>query len=196
MLLGRTKPLRSAWLIWSVLASLSAASNLAEGAGDSAWFVCVQAGATLLVFVLSFRFGTGSFVRSYDGAVLALALVGLGLWWLTHTAIYALAISIAVSALGGWVTISKAYKAPETETASCWILSVIASAMAIVSVGSLDPVLLAYPAYLLVLYLGILTAIFLGRQRGAAPVSVLQRNRASTVVQLRVEPPLTRKRAA
>ena len=172
MVLGTARPLRSTWLIWAVLSAISAATNIAEGASGSLLSVCVQAGFTTLIFFISLRFGMGRFIQRRDRQVLLLAVFGLGLWWLTDNAALALAISIGISAVGGFATIVKTYHAPHTEPAHCWIVSSAAAFMGLLSVGTLDPVLMAYPAYLLALYLGILIAKFLGAAKGAQPIEV------------------------
>jgi hypothetical protein len=82
---------------------------------------------------------------------------------LADTAAFALAIIIAINLLGGWVTAVKAYKDPQSETLCTWLMSAVASACAIVSVGGLEPVILAYPVYLFVLNIAIASAIMLGR---------------------------------
>lgn len=164
MVNGAARPLRSTWLIWSILASISASANIAEGASGSLLFVCVQAGFTVLIFLMSLRYGMGSFIEHADARVLLLATLGLLLWWGTDNALWALFISITVSALGGLATIMKTYRAPDTEPASCWIVSSAAALAGLISVGPLNPVLLTYPAYLLVLYLSILCAKYLGAQ--------------------------------
>ena len=58
----------------------------------------------------------------------------------------------------------QAYRDPDSETMSTWGLSFVASICAIVSVGKLDAVLLAYPLYLFALNGAIVAAILLGRQ--------------------------------
>jgi len=105
-----------------------------------------------------------------DAIILLGALVGLVLWYLTETAAYALAITISISLLGGSVTILKAYQNPESETLSTWFLSFIASSCAILSVGTPDWIILAYPFYLFVLNGVIVVAILLGRMRDLRPV--------------------------
>lgn len=164
---GQCYPLRSTWLIWTILSALSLFSNIQEGANDSLMFVAVQAGGTAIIFLLSIPLGMGTYLRAEDGFVLALAALGIALWWVTDSVIYALGISISVSALGGVVTIIKAYRSPHTESAAFWSLSACAAMAGTASVGAWDPLLLAYPLYLLMLYTGILTALTFGRVRDA-----------------------------
>ena len=167
-LLGETQPQRASWLIWSVLGSIAFGSQLYEGATDSLWFAGVQVSGTIIVFLLSVRLGVGGFLDRRDCLVLLLAAAGLVAWYTTETAAYALAITISISLLGGTVTIAKAYLDPGSETLSTWLLSFCASICALLAVGQLNWVLLAYPAYLFALNGAIITAMMLGRVRRIA----------------------------
>ena len=160
---GQTRPQRSTWMIWSILSSMSFFSQLAEGATDSLWFSGVQASGTIIVSLLSIRFGTGNFLNRADSFILMGAAFGLCLWYVTDTAVYALAISIGISALGGVLTVTKAYRDPGSESMVAWLVSFTATIFAIASIGKVDAVLLAYPVYLFVLYGVIIIAILLGR---------------------------------
>ncbi|MEL6453043.1 MAG: hypothetical protein AAFQ19_17455 [Pseudomonadota bacterium] len=166
-LVGRTHPHRASWLIWSVLGCIALGSQVAQGAHASLWFAAMQVGCTVFIFALTIRRGNGAWLAPGDTYVLAAAGLGLLMWSVTHTAAYALGMAITVSLLGGICTVRKAYRAPGSETLSTWVLSTVAAALALLSVGTLDWVLLAYPAYLLVLYAAIVTAILLGRVRAA-----------------------------
>lgn len=161
---GTTRPERATWFIWSILSSLSFATNSYAGAVDSLWFVGAQAGSTVLIFILSLRHGVGGLVKKEDRRVLVAAAFGILLWAMNDNPIWALGISIGVSFLGATVTIAKAYRAPDSETLSTWLISVLAAGLGVVSVGGTDPILLAYPLYLLALYGGIVVAIGLGRR--------------------------------
>ncbi|MEL7100804.1 MAG: hypothetical protein AAGM84_18405 [Pseudomonadota bacterium] len=168
---GGTEPQRASWLIWSCLSVIAFCGQMAEGASQSLWFAGAQMTGTVTVTLLSIRRGKGSFLTRPDERMLWLALIGLIVWYFTETAAYALAMTITISLLGGTLTVAKAYRAPETETASTWTLSFIASCCAIVSVGTLDWVLLAYPLYLFTLNGAIICALALGRAAaGVQPV--------------------------
>jgi len=165
----RTQPQRASWLIWSVLGSIAFFSQVYEGASTSLWFAGVQVTATIVIFALSIRFGVGGFLNTRDVFILLCALAGLVLWYFTETAVYALAITISISLLGGSVTVLKAYQSPDSETLSTWLMSFIASTCAILSIGTPDWIILAYPLYLFALNGAIVTAILLGRIRDARP---------------------------
>lgn len=162
ILRGETKPDRTCWLIWCVLSTLSGGSNLIEGATTSLLFVSSQVFGTLVVCVLSIWFGSGQLLNKSNVTILGVATVGVGSWLLTETAVYGLVISIAVSALAGTRTVWKSYNAPTSENGRPWIMLLVASLFGMYSVGTQDWVLLAYPAYLAVLYATILMARMFG----------------------------------
>lgn len=165
-----TQPQRASWLIWSVLGSIAFFSQLYEGATDSLWFAGVQVSGTITVFLLSIWLGVGGFLNRQDMIVLLFAAGGLVAWYFTETAVYALAITITISLLGGAVTVRKAFLDPHSETMMTWGCSCIASVFAILAVGRLDPVILAYPLYLFSLNGAIVLAIMCG-QRATAPIT-------------------------
>lgn len=168
-LYGLTEPQRASWLIWSCLSAIAFCGQLAEGASQSLWFAGAQVSGTVIVTLLSIRRGKGSFLTRPDERVLWLALIGIIIWYFTESAVYALAVTITISLLGGTLTVLKAYRNPDTETATTWVLSFIAACCAIASVGTLDWVLLAYPLYLFTLNGAIICALVLGRAAAERP---------------------------
>ncbi|MEQ5871784.1 hypothetical protein J4E08_18040 [Sagittula sp. NFXS13] len=162
---GRCRPQRASWLIWMVLGSISLFSQWVEGAQASLWFAAVQVMGAGLVAILSIRHGAGSFVSRQDGAILTLAGAGLVTYFLTDTAAYALAITIAISALGGVATVIKAFNAPDSEAISAWVAGTVGSFFAILAVIPPVPLLLAYPVYMLGMNGAVVIAILWGRNR-------------------------------
>lgn len=169
-LAGRTKPQRSSWLIWAVVASIALASQVAEGASHSLWFTTANWLMAVAVFGVAIRHGSGGGFARRDRVSLAAAFCILLLWYLTETAALALALAILVNCLGAWLTIQKAYLAPHSETLTTWGLAAVAAGLGAVSVGRLDPVLIAYPLFLLALRGTVVAAILLGRARRNAAV--------------------------
>lgn len=160
---GRTQPERATWLIWSVFSSISFASLMAERATTSLWFAGVQVAGTITVFLISISKGNRQYFCEKNSTTLAIACLGLVLWYFTANAIYALSISITISLVGGIPTILKAYRHPGSETLLTWLICSVASVLALMSVGTFDPVLMAYPFYLPVLYSGIVFAAARGQ---------------------------------
>jgi len=163
---GRTQPERATWLIWSVVSTAAFFSQLYEGATASLWFAGVQASATIVIFLMSIKRGYGAYLSRRNINLFGLTAVGLVIWYYAENALYMLLITTAISALGGAVTVMKAYRHPGSETISTWVISLIATYFAILSVGTLDIALLIYPVYLYVLYSAIFIAIRLGTIEG------------------------------
>ncbi len=161
----RTHPQRASWLIWSVLSTIAFCSLWAEGKSASLWFVGIQSAGTVLIFLLSLRQGTGKLFRARDFYMIAMAALGLLLWFMTKDPVYALAFTIAISAVGGIATVLKSYHIPETENRLAWALLFTASLLCVASVGSVDWIFLSYPLYLCALYGAILCAITFGHNR-------------------------------
>lgn len=159
---GLTKPDRASWLIWSFLSIIAVASLRYEGGAQSVWFVGIQSAMTLIIFVQSIWLGAGSYLSRKNLAVFGAASVGLVLWYLLETSVYTLAIVITISALGAITTLRKAARNPQSETMSTWVISGLAALCGVVSVGSIDLVQLVYPAYLMMLYVGIVWAMCAG----------------------------------
>ena len=169
ILKGNTHPQRAAWFIWTVLGFVALSSQVSEGADASLWFVGIQVAGTALVFILSIAHGRGAFCSARDAVVLFIAAIGLLLWMMTGNAAYALAITISISLLGGAITAIKTYCAPNSETVSKWAMNCVASWFAILAVGELDWILLAYPIYLLALNGAIVLAVVTGRAAQQKP---------------------------
>jgi len=160
---GVSYPHRATWLIWAVLASISAGASIYEGASVTALFSLTQAAGSILIFLLSLRYGLGPVATWVDMGALAICAIGVGVWYVTSDAVMALTISIGMSALGGTLTLAKCLRAPQSETSATWWLSLAAALCACAAVGEADAVLLAYPAYLAGLYASLILAMSAGR---------------------------------
>ncbi len=162
-LTGVTQPERASWLIWSVLGTISFFSQVHEGALTSLWFTGTQVTITIVIFLLSVRLGHGQYLSQGNKRLYAIAAMGLLSWHISDSAIYALVIAIGISLLGAAKTVAKAYRYPNTETVSTWLIALLASVFGVASVGQSDAVLLAYPVYLVTVYTAISLAILTGR---------------------------------
>lgn len=160
----KTKPQRATWFIWMVLSVIAFFAQVAEGATHSLWLVGVQTCGVLVIFLLSIKFGIGGLV-SRDFLALFAAGIALVLWYYTSNAVLALFIAIVVDAIGASLTILKAYRDPESETMSTWLLSGTAGIFATLAVGSFDYVLLAFPVYVIFINYAVVLAMVSGKQK-------------------------------
>lgn len=146
---GKTKPQRAAWLIWFALGSVLFFAQLAKGGHASVWVSLMHMATNLTVFLLALKYGYGRFTK-LDWGCLGLAAFGMVLWWFTKEPAAALLIAIFVDSIGVALVVKKAYHSPHTETLSSWLLGVGVGLSASLAVGALNPILLAYPVYVMV----------------------------------------------
>ena len=163
ILKGNTKPQRMTWLIWSILILIAFFSQLAKGAS---WSLLLTAGdgvAILITFILSIKFGVGGF-RKIDLFSLAGAGVSLLLWYLTNEPAVALFLIILIDIIGVNLTFIKTWKNPETENWAGWAMCGVGGLFGILSVGSFNFILLAYPVYICLIN-SIMAIIVISRKR-------------------------------
>lgn len=145
----KTKPQRVTWLVFTVLAGISFASQLVLGARASLWLIGAQLLSVVVVFTLSIPWGVGGFKR-LDVMSLLGAGVGLACWYLFHQAAFALYGGIVVGSIGLVPTIHKAVKQPETETTVTWVLGTIAGFAGVLAAGFGAPfTVLIFPIFVM-----------------------------------------------
>lgn len=159
-----TQPERASWFIWTVLGFIAFFSQFTKGATDSLWLTAGQTVAVLVIFALSIKYGVGGLTKR-DVRALIVAGLGLVLWYITNEASYALLIVIAIDTVGTYLTMTKAYQDPESETMSTWLMSGTSGIFGALAVGSLNPILLAYPLYIVVANYTIVGAMILGKKK-------------------------------
>lgn len=102
MLRAETQPPRAAWLIWTMVDGVTAASMLAKGTMN--WQMgTVVVGAIITTAILCLMKAKGP-LGKMDKIALATAVVGMGLWLITSEPVVALAISLVVTLIGGVLT--------------------------------------------------------------------------------------------
>ena len=162
--LGKTKPHRTSWFIWVILSLIALFTQLAKGGTFSLLLPAGDALAALIIFLFSIKRGVGGFATK-DILALIGAIIGLILWYFTGNPVLALVIIMAVDFLGAILTILKAYKHPETETLVTWSLAGFAGLLAVLSVGKMNSVLLAYPLYICLINSATAIAVLAGRRK-------------------------------
>lgn len=163
ILQGQTKPHRASWLIWAVVSTSSFLSQAYEGADRSLLFAGMQAAGATTIYLLSLQYGVGRLLDRPGVMRLFLIGIAVALSFLSKSAGFMLAACIFISAIAGLATVKKAFHAPESETLLSWFAFFSGSALALISVGHWEPLLIVFPAYLVVLYGSIIAAILFGK---------------------------------
>lgn len=149
ILTNKTKPERASWFIWLILGSIVFFSQLAQGGSASLFLPATETVFTVIIFLLSLKFGTGGLSKR-DIIGLVAAGIGLVMWFYTKQPSVALIIAIFIDLTGAILTIIKAYKEPSSETLITWVLTSLAGILSMFSVGRINWVLLIYPTYIFV----------------------------------------------
>lgn len=148
---GKTKPQRMSWFLWLVLSIISLVSQISLGATYSLVLSTVLTTGSLVIFLLSVKYGSGGIV-SRDIWALLLSFVGLIIWLTTDIPLITLMINIVIGSVGALLTIQKTIEHPGSETAITWLLASVAGIASLfsLSIGNLRFGLIAYPIYIIV----------------------------------------------
>jgi len=141
-----TRPHRGTWLIWGLLGVVVCASQRADGAFWSLLMTEAQIAVNLLVIVLAVRLGTGG-MSAAEAVLVAAAGVGVAGWFLVDEPLIAIGCVIVADLIAAGMMLPKTWRSPDSETLSTFALGSLAGALALGSVGVLEPSLLLYPLY-------------------------------------------------
>lgn len=162
ILLADTRPHRTTWFIFSILAVGSFLSQVFLGAENSLWLIGVQCLAVVMIFLLSIKRGFGGF-KTLDLFVLTLAIFGIVLWILSDDPRYTLYLNIGVGLIALVPTALKANIYPESETFLTWALGTVAGILGLFAASTTNLDILAYPLYV-ILVNGIIVTILLNKR--------------------------------
>lgn len=143
----KTKPERATWWIWLMLSVVAFSAQVAAGARWSLFMTGAQTLAVAAIAFLSVKFGYGKFHRK-DFTSILITIAGVILWLFTKQPIAALLIVICLDILALWLTLTKTWKAPGTETLIAWVLAAISGFLGLLAVGKFDITELIYPFYI------------------------------------------------
>ncbi len=119
---GNTKPNRVTWFLWSIAPLIATFAALSNGVKWSALPVFVSGFSPFLVFLASFVNKNSYWkLRKSDYLCGVFSILALLFWWITKEANVAIMFAILSDFSAGIPTLIKAWKYPETETASAYI---------------------------------------------------------------------------
>jgi hypothetical protein len=137
MLRGKAKPNRVTFLMWALAPLIGFFGQLSEGVGVQSLFTLSVAVGPLAVVALSF-FVKQSYWKlgKIDYAFGVLAAIGIILWQVTDNGLYAIVFSILADFLAAIPTLIKSYYHPETENATAFGLSSVASVVTLLTLDN------------------------------------------------------------
>lgn len=161
---GTTKPQRTSWFVFAVVAIVAAAGQLANSSSAGAILAIGSAVGVTAIAVASISHGVGGDTSGDRQALLTL-MIGLLLWAITNRPIIAVAVAILVDTPALLLTLRKAATDPKSETLSMWVVDGAAGFVTIAAASSLGTHHLLYPAYHAISNLAVSVAILRGQIR-------------------------------
>jgi hypothetical protein len=169
---GRASPNLVTWLLWGVTPLIAFTAQLRAGVGVQAWMTFALSLAPLAIVAAALAKGGGRWTLTrFDVTCGALALTGLICWQATQNPLLALIFSITADLFAGLPTVLKAHRAPHTEIALPYLISLISMAITLLTITDWVFAQYAFPAYVFGINVVVLAAIKRPRRAGATPAT-------------------------
>lgn len=169
---GNTKPHIYTWLIWAIVTVLGFLGQWYTGGGAGSWATGVTAIYTIAVLALSFRYGTTD-ITNFDKFCLALALISIVPWLLTHNILLSVILATFTDIIGFLPTIRKTWNAPKSESLGSMYFDATKHTLSIVSLQSYSLTTWLYPAGVLFAKIIIIAEIIFRRRSVVSPQTPL-----------------------
>ena len=160
---GKVKPHVYSWFAWSIVSCVVLFGQIVKGAGIGALPTAASEMFTILIFLLSLRYGFKRPTR-WDKIFLALALLGIIPWILTKDPTLSVIIVVAIDALAFIPTLCKTWHEPKTENSFLYAMNVARHALAL---GSLQAYNIATTLHSVVMIIinSIMTVLILRKKK-------------------------------
>lgn len=151
-ILGKVKPNRVTWLLWSFPAFIAFAAQFSQGLGILSLTTFAFGFPCFLIFLASFLNKKAYWkITSFDLVCGALSLMGLVLWGITQVGNWAILLAIVSDGLAAVPTIVKSYKAPETENYQAYLFNGLGAVITLFTIKQWGFAYSAFPIYILLL---------------------------------------------
>ena len=129
---GRVKPHAYTWFVWSIVSGITLFGQLAKGAGVGALPTLTSELFTILIFLLSIRYGFDH-AKKTDKIYLFVALGALIPWILTRDPTLSVVIAVGIDLTAFVPTLQKGWSEPRTENAILYAMNVVRHILALFS---------------------------------------------------------------
>lgn len=134
---GKAKPNRVTWLLWGLFPMIIFVAQRAQGVEGLSW-ATFAAGFTPFLIVLASFLNKKAYWKTEprDYYLMAGAVLGIVLWFLTRNPNVAILFSLTADLLAGLPTLIKAYRHPETESWIAYAISTLGFGIGILAIPS------------------------------------------------------------
>ena len=151
ILRGTTRPNRVTWWILALISAVVVFSYHDVGAWDTLWLPIAYTISYVVIGLLSFKYGDGPFTLStLDRVALVGGIASVIAYAFAQSPALALLLSTLSEAIALFPTAVKAYKNPETEDRTAWIIGTTASVINLFAIAEWSLEIAAYPIWVFV----------------------------------------------
>lgn len=165
---GTARPNRVTWALWALAPLIGTAAAVVDGVGIAILPVFMAGFGPLIVFVVSLRNREAYWTLGrFDYACGAFSLAALFVWAMTHEPMTAIALAIVADGLAALPTLKKSWSAPESESVSVYAATILSAGFGMWAVGEWRPEAYAFGAYLILINIAIVAALYRSRLQRA-----------------------------
>jgi hypothetical protein len=167
---GPTRPLRVTWGGWSLVGILGIISSLEGGAGIGLVATLPFVLLVIITFILSLnpKYGKpgGSKLDYVVGAIAGVVLLTQLI--IQYSPVIGATVAVVADLVFLWPTLREAWRQPELEALRPWVIGAVAETLGIIALANFSYAAAAYPVYVLLGNLAVITALLLRRPKHRA----------------------------
>ncbi|MBP9712028.1 MAG: hypothetical protein KBD55_03295 [Candidatus Pacebacteria bacterium] len=161
---GTTKPHAFTWLVWGILSTIGFFAALTTDGYAVASVLGINVVGCIITSIIGFYQNRIEYDK-YDWLALIGAFVGIILWQITHTPLYAVFLISLSDMIGIVPTIRKAYVLPHEENLGSFVIGIFYYVLAISALESFELTNWFYPAAIVFSDLALILVIIVRRKR-------------------------------
>lgn len=173
ILKGKTKPHQLSWLVFVIMNGIVFFSQFFEGARGSVLITLTFFVGSLIIFLLSLKYGIRESSR-WDKLLFLFALSTIVIWFLTRSNALAIWLTLVIDLAATSMTVLKVKSLPHSEDPQPWIIGALAYVFSCATLwGQPMSVLYVRPLYGLIGDAALVGFIYFFRKRNAKKIDVI-----------------------
>ncbi len=147
---GKTKPHLYTNIIWSIVTIIAFLGSLTSGGGIGAWVIGFTGFTSVVIFLLSFKYGTKD-IKQIDTIFLVAALISIIPWIVLKDPFWSVIIAVIIDMFGYFPTIRKTWRDPSSEVYLPWAIGSVKAVIAIIALSNFNILTVLFPIEYLVM---------------------------------------------
>ena len=145
ILKGRTKPHLFTWVVWSLLSTIGYLAQLHDKAGPGAWALGITALVTIVIALLSLKYGEKTFTRG-DKIAFYSSIVAIIPWLVTKDPLGSVILISIIDIVAFYPTIRKSWMKPHEEKLTSYNLANLKFCLSFFAMSAFTINTILYPA--------------------------------------------------